>query len=209
MTDCYSPAAVTAGRLSSQQPPEAIDYDAQRSHHGQSQPGSTPGPSPPYLFTATDSRRRNGPPRVSDGGRPRLRANIQYGQASVGSSLGNSLQIPLSSYPGRGATSLPVTLYYSSNVWRIRYKNTIFNPYNTSLSEPVAEAKYAEHSVAGWTSSLGVPVLDWPDAQRGLRLRRKACLSGLPQPCLLSRQLLESPAANRAHARRLDARVAA
>ncbi|HYG79368.1 MAG TPA: hypothetical protein VD861_03215, partial [Pyrinomonadaceae bacterium] len=95
---------------------------------------------------------------------PASAQNIQYSQGSVGSTLNNTLQIPLRAYSGRGAASLPVTLYYSSAVWRIKYKNTIYNPYDVSLSEPMAEAKYAEYSAAGWTSSLGVPVLEWPEA---------------------------------------------
>lgn len=91
-----------------------------------------------------------------------LAQNIQYSQGSVGSSLNNTLQIPLKSYTGRGGASLPITLYYSSDVWRIKYRGTIYNPYDTSLSESMADVKYSEYSRAGWTSSLGIPVLEWP-----------------------------------------------
>jgi RHS repeat-associated protein len=89
--------------------------------------------------------------------------NIQYNQGSTGSGLDNTLQIQLRAYPGRGQASLPVTLYYSSKVWRIKYKGTIFNPYVRAESEPMTEARYAEYSAAGWTSSLGVPTLEWPE----------------------------------------------
>lgn len=93
-----------------------------------------------------------------------LAQNIQYSQGSVGSSLNNTLQIPLKSYPGRGGASLPITLYYSSEVWRIKYRSTICQPYDVSQSAPMADSKYAEYSRAGWTSSLGVPILEWPDS---------------------------------------------
>ena len=89
--------------------------------------------------------------------------NIQYSQGSVGSSLNNTLQIPLGAYKGRGGASLPITLYYSSDLWRIKYRGTIYNTELASLSEPMADAKYAEFSRAGWTSSLNVPVLEWPN----------------------------------------------
>jgi RHS repeat-associated protein len=90
--------------------------------------------------------------------------NIQYGEGGIGSGLDNSLQVPLKAYPGRGATDLPVTLYYSSQVWRIKYTGTIYNPYDTSQSEAMTQAMYAEHSAAGWTSSLGIPTLEWPES---------------------------------------------
>ncbi|HEX8845799.1 MAG TPA: hypothetical protein VF791_14195, partial [Pyrinomonadaceae bacterium] len=92
--------------------------------------------------------------------------NIQYNQGSIGSGLDNTLQIPLRAYPGRGGASLPITLYYSSKVWRIKHTGTIYNPYDVNQSEAMTEAKYAEHSVAGWTSSLGVPTLEWPESSQ-------------------------------------------
>ena len=45
--------------------------------------------------------------------------NVQITQGAVGSGLDNSIQIPVTAYPGRGSASLPVTLYYSSRVWRV------------------------------------------------------------------------------------------
>ena len=47
--------------------------------------------------------------------------NVQFTQGAVGSGLNNSIQIPIAAYPGRGGASLPVTLYYSSSVWKIAY----------------------------------------------------------------------------------------
>lgn len=61
-------------------------------------------------------------------------------------------QIPLGDYPGRAGLNMPVTLYYSSKVWNLRYINSIRcgdDPGSLYLPE------YAKHSVSGWTSSLG------------------------------------------------------
>src|SRR5918999_1839351 len=88
-----------------------------------------------------------------------LAQNIQFTQGSVGSGLENSLQIPLRTYPGRGAASLPITLYYSSKVWRIGHLNTVNNG---SHYQTITEAIYAEHSNAGWNTSLDIPKIEWP-----------------------------------------------
>jgi len=62
-------------------------------------------------------------------------------------------QIPLGQYPGRGGRSLPITLYYSSKLWNIKYANTI-----QCQDDPgsLYFAEYARSSASGWTSSL-----DW------------------------------------------------
>ena len=99
--------------------------------------------------------------------------NVQYTQNTVNSALrsnasvdpstlGMSLQIPLRAYIGRGEASLPISLYYSSKVWRIKYTNSI-DMYG-GFWETTTEARYAERSAAGWTSSLSVPTIEWPDA---------------------------------------------
>jgi RHS repeat-associated protein len=93
---------------------------------------------------------------------PALGQNVQFTQGNVGSGLENTMQISIAAYPGRGATSLPVTLYYSSQVWRIGYKKTV--RVNSALRNSVTEAIYAERSAAGWTTSLDVPVIEWPKA---------------------------------------------
>lgn len=79
------------------------------------------------------------------------------------STLGMNIKIPLRSYPGRAGTSLPITLNYSSKVWRIKYL-TSFNMY--SGYDSTTEAKYGEYSAAGWTSSLGVPVIEWTGGEQ-------------------------------------------
>lgn len=69
--------------------------------------------------------------------------------------LALQLQIPLGNYPGRGGANVPVTLYYSSKLWRMSHHDTTGginggDPFNSF------KAKYAETTAAGWTSSL-----DW------------------------------------------------
>lgn len=86
--------------------------------------------------------------------------NIQYTQGDVGSGLEQAMQIPIRTYPGRGAANLPVTLYYSSKVWRIGYIKTV--SLNSGIRNSVAEAIYAEDSTAGWTTGLDLPRVEWP-----------------------------------------------
>lgn len=87
--------------------------------------------------------------------------NIQYTQGSVGSGLEDTIHVPLYTYPGRGSTSLSVSLSYSSRVWRIgslaTINNNLFTRYQT-----ITEAIYAEYSMAGWKSSLDLPIVEWP-----------------------------------------------
>src|SRR6266545_2016277 len=82
---------------------------------------------------------------------------------NTGGATGVTVDVPLGNYQGRGI-SLPVTLHYSSRgVWRIGFLNDIpvtVNGY--PIHRSVAEAIYAEHSTAGWTTSLDVPKIEWP-----------------------------------------------
>jgi RHS repeat-associated protein len=75
------------------------------------------------------------------------------------STLGMSIQIPLGGYPGRAGSGLPISINYSSKLWRTEYKGTYRSGYATRSQ---AWADYAEHSAAGWTSSLAVPRIEWP-----------------------------------------------
>src|SRR2546423_805121 len=86
------------------------------------------------------------------------------------STLGMEIQVPLGNYPGRAGVSLPVTLNYSSKLWRFDYN--FYNPGQyTSSGNPIGNgytgvvARYAEHSLSGWTSSLGFPFLDGAPTQ--------------------------------------------
>ncbi|HEV7684380.1 MAG TPA: BPSL0067 family protein [Pyrinomonadaceae bacterium] len=82
----------------------------------------------------------------------------QFTQGQSGTNT-NTLQVPLGNYPGRGI-SLPINLNYSSKVWRLGFIKSIY--YNYGGSNAVAEAIYSEYATAGWTTSLDVPIVEWP-----------------------------------------------
>jgi len=105
--------------------------------------------------------------------------NIQYTQGQVSSGLDHTLKIPIQAYSGRGVASLPVTLSYSSKVWRIGFLNGIHAYQGQYLvRRPVTEAIYAEHSKAGWTSSLDIPKVEWPKISDIYSYTGKACQGG-------------------------------
>jgi RHS repeat-associated protein len=109
-----------------------------------------PAPNIQYTKNATDSK---------------LRGEMKVNP----STLALEFQLPIAVYPGRAGLDVPVTVSYSSKVWRIAYQG--YNPGGfTSSGQPVGNgytiitAMYAEHSRAGWTSSIGFPVIDtWSD----------------------------------------------
>jgi RHS repeat-associated protein len=102
--------------------------------------------------------------------------NIQYttnatdsklrGELKVNpSTLALEFQLPIAVYPGRAGLDVPVTVSYSSKVWRIAYQG--YNPGSYgSDGVPVGDgytiltAMYGEYSRAGWTGSLSFPVID-------------------------------------------------
>lgn len=71
------------------------------------------------------------------------------------STFGLGIGIPLGGYPGRGGSSLPINLRYSSKVWRTDYLSTHEN--QIGFTHTWTRGKFAERSAAGWTSSLDVP----------------------------------------------------
>ena len=72
-----------------------------------------------------------------------------------------TIQVPLVSYPGRGI-NLPINLTYTTQgLWRIGSINSV-EVNAQQVTNSVAEAIYAEHSLAGWKSSLDVPEIEWP-----------------------------------------------
>lgn len=106
--------------------------------------------------------------------------NIQFTQGSVSSGLDNSLSIPIQIYPGRGAANLPITLHYSSKVWRIGFLKAIVAYQGIyPVKRPVTEAVYSEFSRAGWTTSLDVPLIEWPKLSDLYSYKGKACQLGL------------------------------
>ena len=78
------------------------------------------------------------------------------------STLGMSFNLPMGGYGGRGAT-LPISLTYSSKVWRMDHYLGQPGP---SYYLNQIEAKYAEKSVAGWTSSTGAPYVEWTGTEQ-------------------------------------------
>ena len=84
--------------------------------------------------------------------------NAQFTQGTPGTNT-MTLQIPLGSMPGRGI-NLPINLNYTSKVWRLGFLQTRYWTPNGKNS--VAEAIYSEYATAGWTTSLDVPVVEWP-----------------------------------------------
>ena len=95
------------------------------------------------------------------------------------SKTSNSLkmEVPLGNYPGRGI-SMPVSLRYSSQgLWRVGFINSVYvNVWGYNIPRSVAEAIYAEHSTAGWNTSLDVPEIEWP------RLNDRFWADGKPYP---------------------------
>lgn len=78
------------------------------------------------------------------------------------STLGMSFNLPMGGYGGRGVT-LPISLTYSSKVWRMDHYLGQPGP---SYYLNQIEAKYAEKSVAGWTSSTGAPYVEWTGSEQ-------------------------------------------
>jgi RHS repeat-associated protein len=74
------------------------------------------------------------------------------------SSLGMSITIPLGGYPGRAGLSLPINVTYSSKVWRLDYTGDWEGQQGIHTENA---ARFAEHSAAGWTSSLDVPRIEY------------------------------------------------
>jgi RHS repeat-associated protein len=84
--------------------------------------------------------------------------NVQFTQGDVKEGTSVSLGVPIRSYKGRGL-DLPISLSYSSNLWRLDQLNKI---HVNGLVHPVTQAIYAEHSVAGWKSTLDLPTVEFP-----------------------------------------------
>ena len=113
---------------------------------------------------------------MASGLAPALAQNIQYTRNATDpklrgglrvnpSTLALEFQIALGSYPGRAGLDVPVTISYSSKVWRVAYQG--YNPGQyTSSGQPIGNgytmvgAIYGEYSRSGWASSLGTAFVD-------------------------------------------------
>jgi len=75
------------------------------------------------------------------------------------STLGMSLGVPLGGASGRAGASLPISLRYSSKLWRLEGGA----PFTTTsgIKHTWAYPKYSENSMAGWTSSLEPPRIEY------------------------------------------------
>ena len=105
---------------------------------------------------------------------PTFAQNAEFTQNSGGSTA-MTMRVPLGTYPGRGI-SLPVTLHYSSQgLWRVGFIKSVLTN-QPSVWRAVTEAIYAEHSIAGWTTSLDIPKVEWP------KLNDRYWFDGKPYP---------------------------
>lgn len=86
--------------------------------------------------------------------------NIQFSQGKVEEGMSNSMSVPLMNYKGRGI-DLPITLNYSSNVWRIDNLNTIYNS-EYIARQTITQAIYSEYATSGWRNSLDLPKIEFP-----------------------------------------------
>ncbi|HMM81501.1 MAG TPA: RHS repeat-associated core domain-containing protein [Pyrinomonadaceae bacterium] len=74
------------------------------------------------------------------------------------STLAMEFSVPLGNYAGRGI-SMPVTLNYSSKLWRMEYVTSDSNgPADTCVSYNLA--RFGERTSGGWTSSLEAPYIE-------------------------------------------------
>ena len=103
--------------------------------------GQTPEPNIQYSNKASDQN---------------LRSNLRVNP----STLAVEFDLTLNSYPGRGGLAVPITLSYSSKVWRVgyqAYKPSIQNTFDGQFLEGYTELSAAFNG--GWTSSIGIPVM--------------------------------------------------
>ncbi len=110
---------------------------------------------------------------------------VQFTQGDVNESAALSLGVPLGRYKGRGL-DLPISLSYSSQAWRIEHLGKIRN-YELSppfyVVQSVTQAIYAEHSVAGWKSTLDLPKVEFPKQSDAYDYRAQPYPSGTWQGC--------------------------
>lgn len=74
------------------------------------------------------------------------------------STLGMSISVLLGGAAGRAGTSLPISLRYSSKLWRIKYAMSWQSYLNLNTW---TRAEFSESSVAGWSSSLEPPRIEF------------------------------------------------
>lgn len=97
-----------------------------------------------------------------NGGNERAADSTLRGSGRVNAStLGMEFELPLGSYPGRGI-NVPINLSYSSKLWRMTsLGNNPIPGSQYSNCYPHYLLRYAENSASGWTTSLGVPWIEF------------------------------------------------
>lgn len=76
------------------------------------------------------------------------------------STLGMEFSIPISSYAGRAGHGKSFSLDYSSKVWGTWPPDVWFTPIGTQVTD--VRPQFAEWSVRGWKTSMGIPRLEFP-----------------------------------------------
>jgi RHS repeat-associated protein len=97
------------------------------------------------------------------------------------STRGMNLSLPLHAYPGRAGLNLPVGLTYSSKLWRIEFFRHDYST-NGQRTFSILNAEYAEHSVAGWTSSLDAPRVEFTGARQYYNSDGHPTCEACPEP---------------------------
>lgn len=129
--------------------------------------------------------------------------NVQFTQGDVKEGATVSLGVPIRSYKGRGL-DLPISLSYSSNLWRLDQLNKIRVD---SVVHPVTQAIYAEHSVAGWKSTLDLPTVEFPKQTDSYDYRARPYPSSIFNGCFgyrIARLYLHMPDGSKHEFRKSD-----
>lgn len=77
--------------------------------------------------------------------------------------LAMEITMPMMSYPGRNGNSMSYGISYSSKLWRMGDSFTYWYPLPYSCNKQyvtLLNAKFAERSASGWTSSIAPPIIE-------------------------------------------------
>ena len=91
------------------------------------------------------------------------------------STLAMEFSLPFGNYPGRSGNSIPIILNYSSKLWTAKYIGS--KKYTSYINEPGGvqnqviwasniAAIFSKKSIAGWTSSLQTPMIDFENSDK-------------------------------------------
>jgi hypothetical protein len=122
------------------------------------------------------------------------------------STLAMSLEIPLGGAPGRAGTSVSSVLRYSSKQWRMNYAATFRA--GASL-HTWTRTKFSEDAMAGWTSSLDAPWIEYTGRNQPFDCSNASPMSDDPDAvyddvCFIARVHLHLPDGSRHELRKDD-----